>query len=92
MAYLAEAAARVVIIEQTSAGTALANSKVMPYVVAGALVAWMTVYGRAARRKGERAAALAGAAAAANAVSTSARPASPEPGPHVPNAAGSQSA
>ena len=57
VAYLAEAAARVVIVETTSAGTALAISKIMPFVVAGVLVAWMFVYGRAARRKGERLAA-----------------------------------
>jgi hypothetical protein len=57
VAYLAEAAARVVIVATTSAGTALAISKIMPYVVAGVLVAWMFVYGRAARRKGERLAA-----------------------------------
>jgi hypothetical protein len=39
IAFLAEAAARVVIVELTSTGTALAISKVMPYVVAGMLVA-----------------------------------------------------
>jgi hypothetical protein len=54
--YLAEAVARVVIVEMTSAGTALAISKVMPYLVAGALVVWMILYSRHARRKGERAA------------------------------------
>jgi hypothetical protein len=56
LTYLAEAAARVGIVEMTSAGTALAISKVMPYVVAGVLVVWMSLYGRYARRKGERAA------------------------------------
>jgi hypothetical protein len=56
LAYLAEAVARVVIIETTSAGTALAISKVMPFAVAGVLVAWMIVYGQHAKRKGERAA------------------------------------
>jgi hypothetical protein len=56
LAYLAEAVARVVIVETTSAGTALAISKVMPFAVAGVLVAWMIVYGQHARRKGERAA------------------------------------
>jgi hypothetical protein len=54
VAYLAEAAARVLIIELTSAGTALTISKFMPFVVAGLLVAWMNIYGRRARRKGER--------------------------------------
>jgi hypothetical protein len=62
VAYLAEAAARVVIVELTSTGTALAISKVMPYVVAGLLVAWMIAYGRWSRRRGERIAARAAAA------------------------------
>ena len=57
--YLAEAAARVVIVETTSTGTALAVSKVMPYAVAGVLVAWMVLVGRRARREGERRAAEA---------------------------------
>jgi hypothetical protein len=53
--------ARVVIVETSSPGTALAISKVMPYAVAGVLAAWMTVYGRHARRQGERTAASAAA-------------------------------
>jgi hypothetical protein len=63
IAYLAEAAGRVIIVETTSTGTALAVSKVMPYAVAAALVGWMIAYGRRAKRSGERlaAAALAGA-------------------------------
>jgi hypothetical protein len=63
IAYLAEAAARVIIVETTSTGTALAVSKVMPYAVAAALVGWMIAHGRRAKRRGERlaAAALAGA-------------------------------
>ena len=65
VAYLLEAAARVIIVENTSAGTALTISKIMPYVVAGALVAWMAVYGQRAKRKGEAAAAAARAAASA---------------------------
>jgi hypothetical protein len=56
LAYLAEAGARILIVELTSAGTALSVSKVMPYAVAAVLVAWMIVYGQRARRKGERAA------------------------------------
>ncbi len=55
--YLAEAAARVVIVEMTTTATALTVSKVMPYAVAAGLVGWMTVYGRRARREGERLAA-----------------------------------
>ncbi len=64
LAYLAEAAARIVIVETTSTGTSLALSKVMPYAVAGVLVGWMFLYGRHARRQGERMAAAAEAAAA----------------------------
>jgi hypothetical protein len=65
VAYLAEAAARVVIVETTSTGTALAVSKVMPYAVAGVLAAWMTFYGRRTRRQGERLAATTAPTAAA---------------------------
>jgi len=55
--YLAEAVARVVIVETTSTATALTVSKVMPYAVAAALVGWMIAYGRRARRRGEQLAA-----------------------------------
>jgi hypothetical protein len=65
VAYLAEAAARIVIVETTSTGTALAVSKVMPYAVAGLLALWMVFYGRRARRQGERLAAQAAAHEAA---------------------------
>jgi hypothetical protein len=65
VAYLAEAAARIVIVETTSTGTALAVSKVMPYAVGGALAAWMFLYGRHARRQGGRIAAQAAADQAA---------------------------
>jgi hypothetical protein len=61
--YLAEGAARVIIVETTSTGTALTVSKVMPYVVGAALAAWMVAYGRRAKREGERLAAEAQAAA-----------------------------
>src|SRR6516162_5896853 len=71
--YLAEAAARVIIVETTSTATALAVSKVMPYVVSAALVAWMIAYGRHARREGGR---LAAEAQAAEAQSAEALPAS----------------
>jgi hypothetical protein len=57
VAYLAEAAARIVIVETTSTGTALAVSKVMPYAVGAVLACWMFLYGRHARRQGERLAA-----------------------------------
>lgn len=52
-AYLAEAAARVIIAETTTAATALAVSKVMPYAVAVVLVAWMIAYGQRAKHSGE---------------------------------------
>jgi hypothetical protein len=55
--YLAEAAARVIVVEMTTTATALTVSKVMPYAVAAALAGWMTAYGRRARREGERLAA-----------------------------------
>src|SRR5690242_5641752 len=55
--YLAEAAARIIIVETTSTATALTVSKVMPYVVAAGIVAWMIAHGRRARREGERLAA-----------------------------------
>jgi hypothetical protein len=64
VAYLAEAATRVIIIETTSTGTALTVSKVMPYVVGAAIVGWMIAHGRHARREGERLAAEAQAAEA----------------------------
>jgi hypothetical protein len=53
MAFLAEAAARIVIVESVSAGPALGISKVMTYVVAGVLIAWNIAYGRRAKRIGE---------------------------------------
>ena len=57
--YLAEAAARVIIVETTSTATALTVSKVMPYAVGAVLAGWMFAYGRRARREGERLAAAA---------------------------------
>ena len=65
--YLAEAVARVIIVETTSTTTALTVTKFMPYVVAAALFAWMFAYGRHARREGERIAAEAATHAAAEA-------------------------
>jgi hypothetical protein len=53
VSFLAEAPARIVIVESTSTGTALGISKVMPYAVAGVLIAWNVTYGRRARRRGE---------------------------------------
>lgn len=59
IAYLAEAVARVIIVESTSTGTAFDISKIMPYAIAAILVAWMTSYGLRAKRRGERLAAQA---------------------------------
>jgi hypothetical protein len=53
VAFLAEAAARIVIVESTTLGTALGISKVTPFAVAGMLIAWNVAYGRRARRRGE---------------------------------------
>jgi hypothetical protein len=63
--YLAEAAARIIVVETTSTGTALAVSKVMPYAVGAVLAGWMFIYGRHARRQGERLAVQAAAHEAA---------------------------
>lgn len=52
-AFLAEAAARIVIVESTTLGTALGISKVTPFAVAGVLIAWNVAYGRRAQRRGE---------------------------------------
>ncbi len=71
--YVAEAAARVAIVQNTSAGTALAVSKVLPYTVAAVLIAWTVGYGRYQKRKGERLAAAAAARAGAQAVPAEAR-------------------
>jgi hypothetical protein len=55
--FLMEAAARVAIVYDTSTGTALAISKVTPFVWLAALSAWTVVYGRYQKKKGERLAA-----------------------------------
>ena len=72
--YLAEAAARVVIVETASTSTALTVSKVMPYAVAGSLMVWMTVHGRQVRREGERIATAQAARAQAAADDTANTP------------------
>jgi hypothetical protein len=66
-AYLIEAAVRVLIVQETSAGTALAVSKVLPYAVAAALIAWTLGYGRVQKRRGDRIAAAYAAAEASEA-------------------------
>jgi hypothetical protein len=55
--FLIEAALRVVIVYNTSTGTALAISKVTPYLFAAILSAWTIAFGAHHKKKGERAAA-----------------------------------
>jgi intracellular septation protein A len=58
--FLAEAAVRVLIVYNTSAGTALTLSKITPLVFVGLFSAWTVGYGNYSKRKGERMAAAAG--------------------------------
>ncbi len=60
--FLLEAALRVAIVYDTSTGTALSLSKVMPYAWVGIFMAWTLAYGRYQRKKGKRM--VAGLAAA----------------------------
>ena len=53
VALLAEAAARIAIVESASTGAALSISKVMRYALAGVLIAWNIAYARRARLRGE---------------------------------------
>jgi hypothetical protein len=57
VAFLLEAALRVVIIYNASAGTALGLSKVTPFLFGGILSAWTVAYGAYRKRQGERIAA-----------------------------------
>ena len=59
VAFLLEAALRVVIVYNTSTGTALAISKVTPFLFAAIMVAWTIAYGTHHKKKGERMAAAA---------------------------------
>lgn len=56
-AFLIEAALRVVIVYNTSTGTALATSKVTPFLWVAILSAWTVAYGTRHKKKGERLAA-----------------------------------
>jgi hypothetical protein len=56
--FLLEAALRVIIVYNTSAGTALASSQVTPFAWAAVLSAWTIAYGAHRKRKGERLASL----------------------------------
>ena len=57
VAFLLEAALRVVIVYNTSAGTALVISKATPFLFFGVLSAWTVAYGAHHKKKGERMAA-----------------------------------
>jgi len=60
--FLVEAALRTVVVAETSTGTALAVSKVTPYVFLGVLSAWTVAYGAHRKRTGQRLAAASGEA------------------------------
>jgi hypothetical protein len=60
--FLLEAALRVVIVYNTSTGTALSLSKVTPYIWVGIFVAWTVAYGKYQEKKGRRIMAAAAAA------------------------------
>ena len=55
--FLLEAALRVAIVYGTSTGTALASSKVTPFIWVAGLSAWTVAYGARQKKKGERLAA-----------------------------------
>jgi intracellular septation protein A len=61
--FLFEAALRVLIVYNTSTGTALAVSKVTPYLFIAILCAWTVAYGNHHKKKAERAAPPAAAVA-----------------------------
>jgi uncharacterized membrane protein len=54
VSFLVEAALRVVIVYSTSTSTALALSKVTPFIWAGVLMAWTFAYGAHHKKKGEQ--------------------------------------
>jgi intracellular septation protein A len=62
--FLLEAALRVVIIYNTSTGTALAISKVTPFIWVAIFSTWTVAYGTYQKKKGERMAAATGATGA----------------------------
>lgn len=66
--FLLEAALRVVIVYNTSTGTALASSKIMPFLWGAVLSAWTVGYGARQKKKGERMVAATGEVPAASRV------------------------
>jgi hypothetical protein len=79
-AFLLEAALRVVVIYRTSAGTALAISKAMPFAFLAILSAWTVAYGAHHKKRSERMAAATGEAKEASHA--------PPPSPEITRAAG----
>jgi uncharacterized membrane protein len=65
LAFIAEAAAQVVVIETSSTGVAKTTSNVMPLAVAAIVVAWNVSYAKRGQRRGELAQQAARAAGAA---------------------------
>ncbi len=59
VAYLIEAAARLVVVETTSTGIALLFSKLVPYALAFGLSLWTLGYGEHEKKKAEHLAAAA---------------------------------
>ena len=68
--FLIEAAVRIVIVFTASTGTALASSKVTPWIWVGALSAWTVAYGRHQGKKGQRMMAAVAAAEGPGTVET----------------------
>lgn len=56
LAFLAEAATKILIIETTSTGVAKATSTFMPFAFAAIVIPWNIAYAKRGRRQGERAA------------------------------------
>jgi hypothetical protein len=77
--FLLEAALRVAIVYNTSTGTALALSKVMPYAWVAVFVTWTFAYGRYQGKKGQRMMALLAAGGADAAEGPGTGDADPQP-------------
>ncbi|MBO0786206.1 MAG: hypothetical protein J2P33_09025, partial [Actinobacteria bacterium] len=78
VSFLAEAALRVVIVYNTSTSTALALSKVTPFIWAGVMMAWTFAYGAYHKQKGQQRVAAAGGDGDQRGAEHTAAPAAPE--------------
>src|SRR5215475_4775942 len=65
--FVVEAALRIIVVAATSTGTALAVSKVAPFVFGAVLSGWTVAYGASQKKKGERMAVVSGDATHAGA-------------------------